>query len=183
MLQIDHPITLNAKTISSPNLAEAMDEQDLKRIGIECKSGLIRDEFSRAHWMKRNEAGMDLALQIQRDKTFPWPGCANVAFPLVTIAAMQFHARAYPAIVNGTDIVKCAVLGDDTDGQATARSKRISQHMSWQRLYQDSCWEEQEDKSILNLSIVGTNFKKTYHSASKGYEVSELVLAKNLVLN
>jgi chaperonin GroES len=183
MLHIDNPITLNEKTISSPNLADLFDKADLDRIGTECKSGLIKDEFSRAHWLKRNEAGMDLALQIQKDKTFPWPGCANVAFPLVTIAAMQFHARAYPAIVNGTDIVKCAVLGDDTDGQATARSKRISIHMSWQRLYQDKCWEEQEDKSILNLSIVGTNFKKTYHSASKGYDVSELVLAKNLVLN
>ena len=183
MLTIDHPITLNEKTVSHPNLCELMDEADLKRIGIECKSGLVRDEFSRAQWVKRNEAGMDLALQIQRDKTFPWPGCANVAFPLVTIAAMQFHARAYPAIVNGIDIVKCAVLGDDSDGAATAHAKRVSTHMSWQLLYEDKCWEEQEDKSILNLSIVGTNFKKTYRSSAKGHNVSELVLAKNLVLD
>jgi chaperonin GroES len=126
---------------------------------------------------------MDLALQIQKDKTFPWPDCANVAFPLVTIAAMQFHARAYPAIVGTGEIVKCAVFGDDPDGSNTAHAKRVSTHMSWQLMYQDACWEEQEDKAILNLSIVGTNFKKTYYSPSLGHNVSELVLAKDLVLD
>ena len=181
MLTIEKPLTLDQAAISSSNLVDQFDESDLDRIGIECHTGYTRDEFSRRSWMKRNEAGMDLALQIQGDKTFPWPGCANVAFPLVTIAAMQFHARAYPAIVNGTDIVKCTVLGDAPE--AVDQAKRVSEHMSWQRLYQDKSWEEQEDKSILNLSIVGTNFKKSYRSASLGYDVSELVLAKNLVID
>ena len=94
MLNLDKPITLNAKAIGSPNLCEVFDSNDLRRIGDECHAGYTRDEYSRSIWMKRNESGMDLALQIQKDKTFPWPGCSNVAFPLVTIAAMQFHARA-----------------------------------------------------------------------------------------
>jgi len=183
MFTVDKPITLNAKAISSPNLCELIDPDDLKRIGEECFEGYTRDEQSRETWMKRNEAGMDLALQIQKDKSFPWPGCANVAFPLVTIAAMQFHARAYPAIVNGTEIVKCAVFGEDPDGQLNARANRISTHMSWQLLYQDKTWEDQEDKAILNLSIVGTNFKKSYYSSILRHNVSELVLAKDLVLN
>jgi chaperonin GroES len=133
--------------------------------------------------MKRNEAGMDLALQSQKEKTFPWPGCANVAFPLVTIAAMQFHARAYPAIVGSGQVVKCETFGPDPDGQKGARASTISKYMSWQLLYQDKCWEEQEDKSIFNLSIVGTNFKKTSYSTGKAHNISELVLAKNLVVD
>ncbi|MBV5322734.1 MAG: hypothetical protein JZU60_02730 [Ilumatobacteraceae bacterium] len=183
MLIIDKPITLTAKVFGAADICDLFDETDLKRIGNECYEGYMRDEQSRHTWMKRNENGMDLALQIQKDKSFPWPGCSNVAFPLVTIAAMQFHARAYPAIVNGTDIVKCAVFGDDPDGQMTARAERVSTHMSWQLLYQDKTWEDQEDKAILNLSIIGTNFKKSYYSASLGHNVSELVLAKDLVLD
>jgi chaperonin GroES len=183
MLNLEKPITLNAKAIGSPNLCELFDSNDLRRIGDECHAGYTRDEYSRSIWMKRNESGMDLALQIQKDKTFPWPGCSNVAFPLVTIAAMQFHARAYPAIVNGTDIVKCTVFGDDPQGEQAAHADRVSTHMSWQLLYQDKTWEEQEDKAILNLSIIGTNFKKSYYSASLGHNVSELVLAKDLVLD
>ena len=183
MLTLNSPLKLDAAAIASPNLADRFDTDDLKRIGEMCWTGYDHDCLSRATWMKRNEAGMDLALQIQKDKSFPWQGCSNVAFPLVTIAAMQFHARAYPAIVNGTDLVKCAVFGDDPSGIKTAHAARVSTHMSWQLLYQDKCWEEQEDKAILNLCIVGTNFKKSYYSPSKGHNISELVLAKDLVLD
>ncbi len=183
MLNIESTFTLDAAAIRSPNLCEHFSSDDLTRIGSYCHAAYLRDEQSRAVWVKRNEAGMDLALQISKDKTFPWPGCANVQFPLVTIAAMQFHARAYPAIVGGEQIVKCAVFGDDADGLATARADRVSRHMSWQLLYQDQTWEEQEDKAILNLAIVGTNFKKTYYHAGLGHNVSELVLAKDLVID
>ena len=179
MLNLAKPIVLDARAIGSPNLCDRFDEDDLKRIGESCHEGYTRDETSRMVWMKRNEAGMDLALQVQKDKAFPWPGCSNVAFPLVTIAAMQFHARAYPAIVNGADIVKCMAFSD----QEAAHAERVSQHMSWQLLYQDKSWEDQEDKALLNLSIVGTNFKKSYYSASLRHNVSELVLAKDLTLD
>jgi len=183
MLNLLHPIKLDAAAIKATNLCDRFDDADLRLIGDECWTGYAHDERSRSVWMKRNEAGMDLALQIQKDKNFPWPGCANVAFPLVTIAAMQFHARAYPAIVNGTDVVKCAVFGLDPTGEKTLHAERVSTHMSWQLLFEDKCWEDQEDKAILNLSIVGTNFKKSYFSSGKAHNVSELVLAKDLVLD
>jgi chaperonin GroES len=181
MLTLETEFKLDKKAIVAANLCDRFNEGDLVHIGSECHQGYTADDFSRLVWLKRNEAGMDLALQISKDKNFPWPGCANVAFPLVTIAAMQFHARAYPAIINGSDIVKCATFGGDP--VAVARAERVSQHMSWQLLYQDSAWEEQEDKAILNLSIVGTNFKKSYYSPSVGHNVSELVMAKDLVLD
>ena len=183
MLKLDSHITLDAAAIAASNLCDRFSDDDLTRIGQECWRGWDVDEQSRAHWVKRNEAGMDLALQIQKDKTFPWPGSANVAFPLVTIAAMQFHARAYPAIVQGEQIVKSVVFGDDPDGKKALRADRVGSHMSWQLLYEDKSWEEQEDKAIFNLAIVGTNFKKSYYSASLSHNVSELVLAKDLTLN
>jgi chaperonin GroES len=183
MLKLDSPLKLDLAAIQSPNLCDRFEAEDLKRIGVECFNGYQRDEQSRAIWMKRNEAGMDLALQVQKDKNFPWPGCSNVAFPLVTIAAMQFHARAYPAIVGEDQLVKVPVFGPDPDGSKNERAERVSTHMSWQLRYQDKDWEEQTDKGIFNLSIVGTNFKKTYYSASCKCNDSDLVLAKDLVLN
>jgi chaperonin GroES len=183
MLNLDTPLTLDDAAIKASNLCDRFSDTDLGRIGEECYAGYVADEQSREDWMRRNEAGMDLALQIQKVKTFPWANCANIAFPLVTIAAMQFHARAYPALINGNSIVKCDVKGSDPQGARVLQANKIAKHMSWQLLEQDECWEEQEDKAILNLSIVGTNFKKTYFSAALGHNVSELVLAKDLVLN
>lgn len=183
MLTLDHYITLNEAAIKSPNLCDRFGEDDLKRIGMAVVDGYKRDKDSRRKWEERNEAGMDLALQIQKAKLFPWPNASNVAFPLVTIAAMQFHARAYPAIISGSRIAEYRVTGADPNGVETQRAQRISDHMSWQVLEQDQAWEEQHDRGLLNLAIVGTNFIKTRFSAADGHNVSELVLARDLVVD
>lgn len=183
MLNLDTKLTLDERTINAPNLCDRFSDEELGRIGSECWTGYDQDERSRDTWMKRNEAGMNLALQVAETKTFPWPDCANVQFPLVTIAAMQFHARAYPAIIAGDQVVKGKVLADDPDGLLAARADKVATKMNTQIMYEDQPWEEQEDKAIFNVSIVGTNFKKSYRSAAKKHNVSELVLAKNLVMN
>jgi len=181
-MNLENKLTLDVATIRSPNLTDQFTDNDLALIGHHCKMGYEQDLASRSDWMRRNEAGMDLALQIQKDKSFPWAGCANVAFPIVTIAALQFHAQAYPAIVDGNQVVKCETFGSQ-DEKVVARAERVSTHMSWQVLYQDRSWEDQADKGLFNLSIVGCNFKKTRFVGAKAHNVSELVLAKNFVIN
>jgi chaperonin GroES len=182
-MELSTTIPINKDTIKSPNLAEMLDADDLVAIGNQVCDDFERDLESRDHWRRRSEAALDLAMQIQKDKTFPWPNCRNIAFPLVTIAALQFHSRAYPAIINGRQVVNCRVIGDDPDGALTLRAARISTHMSWQLLEQDENWEAEQDRALLTVPIVGTAFKKSYYSGELGHNVSELVLAKDLVLN
>lgn len=180
--QIKH-IKLDRKAIASPNLCDRFDQTDLDTIGAWVHEGYLRDKQSRQKWERRTQAAMDLALQVYKDKTFPWPNSSNVAFPLITIAALQFHSRAYPAIISGTDVVKCRVIGDDPDGAKTDRASRISTFMSWQCLEQDCSWEEQKDRLLFNLPIVGQVFTKSYYDAGKGYKVDETVLAQDFVID
>jgi chaperonin GroES len=177
------PIKLDKKAIASPNLCDRFDQTDLDTIGSWVYEGYLRDKHSREKWERRTQAAMDLALQVYKDKTFPWPNSSNVAFPLITIAALQFHSRAYPAIIAGTDVVKCRVIGEDSDGLKTQRANRISRYMSWQCLEQDCCWEEQKDRLLINLPIVGQVFTKSYYDADKGYKVDETVLAQDFVID
>lgn len=183
MLNLDTKITLNKAAIESSNLCDRFSSADLRRLGEWVWAGYNRDKHSRVQWEKRTQAAMDLALQLQKDKNFPWPGCSNIAFPLVTIAVLQFHSRAYPAIINGTRIVKARVVGPDPSGKKRERADRVSTHMSWQVLEEDRDWEEQHDRLLINLPCVGSAFVKSYYSTSKGYNESELVLAKDLVLD
>jgi chaperonin GroES len=171
-----------SKFVKSPNICDLLDDEKVKSIGEECKRGFDEDKASRADWEKWNSEALKLALQVKEPKSFPWPNSANVKFPLMTIAAISWHAKAYPATISADSVVKCRVVGEDLDGEKTKRAIRVGKHMSYQ-LLEDSSWEEQTDKAILNLSIVGTNFKKSYFSASLGHNVSELVLAKDLVVN
>ena len=183
MLTLTNKLKLDADTISAPNLVDKFTAADLVSISNEVCGGYERDKQSRAKWEKRTEAAMDLAMQIQKDKNFPWAGCSNVAFPLITIAVMQFHARAYPAIINGPEIVKYKVIGADPEGTQAKRAERVGMHMSWQLMEQDSDWETQQDRLLINLPVIGSAFKKTYYDGTEEYNEADLVMSKDLVLD
>ena len=171
------------KLISSPNIAEMMDEEQLTTIGLQVTREYEMDRESRTQWEKKMEDSMKLALQVVESKSFPWQGASNVKFPLITIAALQFHARAYPALIPGKDIVKMRVTGEDPDGMKNARAKRIENHMSFQLLEEDEAWEDQMDKVLITTPIIGCSFKKSYYSPRNKSNISEMVLARDLVVD
>lgn len=181
--EITSRIKLTPENISSGNLTQHFSDGELDSLGMWVWEGYDRDQQSRTNWLRRNEAGMDLAMQVVQEKSFPWPGCSNVAFPLVTIATLQFHSRAYPSLVSGSQIAKMRVVGEDPDGVQFQRALRVGKHMSYQILEEDHDWEEQHDRGIFNYSIVGTMFKKTFRNGTENRNESDLVLAKDLVID
>jgi len=170
-------------TLESINIAEKLDESLLKEIGSTITEGFEEDLGSREEWVNRSEDWMKLATQVTESKSFPWPNAANVKFPLLTTAAMQFAARAYPALLPNTHLVNGLVTGKDPQGQLSQSAERVGRHMSYQLLHEMPNWEEDMDKLCLILPIIGCCFKKTYYDPIKKRNVSELVLPKDLVLN
>ncbi len=183
ILELSKHLTLNLESIRSPNLVDQLADNDLENLGEWCWTGYDADVQSRANWFRRNEAGMDLAMQLVQAKSFPWPGCANVAFPLVTIATLQFHSRAYPELVPGKDLVQYEVWGEDPDGKEAARAMRIGAHMSHQCLKEDEPWQDNHDKLMINYSVVGSAFIKSRRSTAENKNVSDFVPARYLVMD
>jgi chaperonin GroES len=174
------------------NLAEALTENELATIGSRVISDVQLDEASRGKgsdgkgpsgYLERYRRWLDMAMQVREAKNFPWPNAANVKFPLLTVAAIQFQARAYPAIVDGSNLVKGRVLGPDEDGQKRARADRIGQHMTWQLLYRMPGWEEETDRLLLMLPITGCVFRKTYFDSIANANCSEMVSSEDFVIN
>mgnify|MGYP006275704771 CR=1 FL=1 len=172
------------KIIDNPNIALDLDEEELVKIGAQVVDGFDQDLESRKPWEDDLERWTKLALQISDKKTYPWPNASNVKFPLLATAAMQFAARAYPSLVPSDGmVVRCQVVGYDQDGQKGARAERISKHMSYQLLYEMQDWEEDMDRLLLALPIIGTVFKKTYWDSEKQVNVSRIVYPRDLVVN
>lgn len=173
------------KILDSINLVnDIKDDQILTKIGKQVVEGYDNDLDSRKPWEKDVDTYTKLALQIADKKTYPWPNASNVKYPLLATASMQFAARAYPSLVpsNG-QIVKCQVVGFDPTGEKEARAKRISTHMSYQVMNEMEDWEEEMDRLLLSLPIIGTVFKKTYWDPEKQRNESCLVFPKDLVVN
>jgi chaperonin GroES len=169
--------------ISCPNIVELLDEEDVKQIGYYTVQEFEADLMSRSAWEKRTEEAMKLALQVAESKSFPWPNSSNVKFPLLTIAALQYHARAYPVLIEGNTPVHCRVIGDDPDSMKEKRARRVENHMSYQILEEDTDWEEEMDRVLITQPIIGCAFKKTYFHPTKLRPDSDNILAKDLVVN
>jgi chaperonin GroES len=170
--------------IEKVNIAEDLTEERLLEISTQVVEGYDTDKKSRTEWEQSTKIWMDLALQVANKKTYPWQDASNVKFPLISIAAMQFSARAYPSLVPQTGkIVNVKTVGSDPTGEKAARAIRLSKHMSYQVMEEMDEWEEDMDKLLLAMSIVGVAFKKTYYCPSKGRNVSKLVYADDLVVN
>jgi chaperonin GroES len=111
--QEERPFEQLVNWIKSKNIAEEFDDTELQKIGRQVIREFDIDDQSRSEWMEENREAFKLAMQVAEEKTHPWPRASNVIFPLMTVAAVQFAARAYPAIVAGRNVVKGVVIGSD----------------------------------------------------------------------
>lgn len=105
-----------ARWVRMANIADDDDadvQDQLGRLAIRVKNDFDIDDNSRADWKTKYRKWLDFALQIAEQKTYPWPMASNVIYPLMTTAAIQFAARAYPAIIRDRNVVKGTVIGDD----------------------------------------------------------------------
>jgi chaperonin GroES len=177
--------TLTLEEILTPNanLADFLSDNLLTGIGQKVVRDVEIDESSRGDWLDRYKKWLDMAMQAREVKNFPWPKSSNVKFPLLTVAAIQFQARAYPAIVDGSNLVKGRVLGPDQDGQKRERADRIAAHMTYQMLYRMPGWEEETDRLLLMLPIIGSVFRKTYYDSIANSNCAALVSGEDFIIN
>jgi chaperonin GroES len=149
---------------SGENIAKYLEDSKLAEIGSEAVRLYKLDRDSMSDWIKEMDTGIDLAKLVAKEKTYPWKKASNVRFPLITTAALQFNARAYGAIVPSDGaIVKGKVFGADAQGKKSARADRIAAHMSWQLISEIEEWEEETDRLLVQLPIVGTMFRKVWY--------------------
>jgi chaperonin GroES len=175
-----------AQIMSLPNIAEQLEKGTPGRLA-EIADQVCReygiDAESRKPWLEKIGEALKLAMLTAEQKDYPFEKASNVKYPLLTTAALQFNARAYPAIVTPDKVVKCKVRGRDPQGLKAARAERVSEHMSDQLLHEMPEWEADTDRILVMVPIVGSVFRKVWFDPAVKRNVSRLVTADNLVVN
>lgn len=154
-------------------------EEILDQIGEVVVEEYDRDELSRDEWKCNKAAYMKLFTSFLEDKTEPWENCSNISLPLLTISCLQFHARAYDALIPPKEVVKVYPVEEGD----IPRSERVSKYMNYQLLYKMPNFEEEMDKSIMQLPIMGDVHRKTYYDPISGEIVSRYVPSENVCVN
>ncbi len=160
------------KIMDLPNIADKLDEEDLKRLSEEVIRSFELDHQSRHEWERLTEQALDVIELKHEPKHHPWPNASSVKYPLISTAVIQFASRQMPELVRNGKVAHAQVIGRDEDGSKEARAKRVTQHMSFQLLHEMEEWEDDLDKLLHMLASVGTVFKKTYYDPIKGRPVS-----------
>lgn len=167
----------------SDNIAELLSDEKLREIAHMVNEGYSYDKDSRKEWEQANEEAMKIARQIPDNKSFPWVGCADIKFPLITQAAIDFAAREYPELIKGDKVVRAAVIGKDPNNEKYTRAQRVSKFMSYQLLNLMDSWEFNLDQALHMLPILGTIFKKTYYDEMTEQPCSDLCHPERIVVN
>lgn len=117
------------------------------------------DLASRAVWEENTASYIKLFTSFMETKNTPWENASNVCLPLLSIATLQFHARAYDALIPPREVAKCLPTGDED----IPRAERTSKYLNYQMLYKMPNFEEGMDKSLMQLPIVGDTHRKTVY--------------------
>jgi len=165
------------------NVANLLDDNERKEIAARAVQGYDGDKQSRVGWEEQNREGMKLAMQYSDVKNDPFENASSVMYPLISVATIQFAARAYPNLIPGWDIVKGMVIGQDEGNRKADAAKRVALHMNYQLNEEMKDWVPETDRLLTVLPIVGCGFKETYWSRNLKQIVSQYVPPTDLVMH
>ena len=166
------------------NIAEKLSEKELVEIGASVVSGFRIDKDSRAEWAQVMEESLKITKQIFEPKRAGiLSKAANVKFPLLTNACIDFAARTYPEIVGSKSVVFANVIGKDPQHNKARRALKVMGYMNYQLREGLPDWEPGVDRLLHMLPVFGTIFKKIYYDVVDKKACVEVIEPSCIVVN
>jgi len=163
------------------NLAEAVDEGFLSKLGSEMQADYTDYRNSRKEWEQTYIKGLDL-LGFKYDvKTEPFQGASGATHPVLAESVTQFQAQAYKELLPADGPVRTQVIGR-SDPQREQQSQRVKDFMNYEIMYDLKEYEAEFDQMLFHLPLAGSTFKKVYYDSLKKRAVSKFVQAEDLVV-
>ena len=163
------------------NLAEMVDESDLRSIAADLMSEFESDKNSRSDWEKTYTEGLDLLGFKYDDRARPFSGASGVTHPLLAEAVTQFQAQAYKELLPAGGPVRTVVVGQETP-DIRQQAERVKEFMNYQVTEVMEEYDPDLDQLLFYLPLAGSAFKKVYYDGALGRAVSKFVPAEDLII-
>ena len=164
------------------NLAEYIDEAELREIASELVSAYQSDRDSRGDWEETYINGLDLLGLKHADRTTPWDGACGVFHPLLTESVIRFQAQAIQELFPAAGPVKTSVVGALTV-EKQQQANRVKDYLNYLLTERMTEYRSETEKMLFSLPLAGSAFRKVYHDPNLGRPCSMFVPAEDFVVS
>jgi len=164
------------------NLADFIEEDELRKFADDLTSSFDSDKNSRKDWEDTYTKGLDMLGFKYEDRTQPFEGASGVIHPLLAESVTQFQAQAYKELLPPGGPVNTEIVGEITP-QVEQQAKRVKDYMNYQITHIMKEYDPDMDQLLFYLPLSGSAFKKTYYDAGLMRPVSKFVSAEDCVVN
>jgi len=163
------------------NLADFIDEQEIRKLASELISLAESDKDSRKDWEETYIKGLEqLGMKIE-DRSTPWPGACGVQHPVLAEAVVRFQAQTITEIFPNDGPVKVKMFGKMTDDKEK-QSYRVKEYMNYLITEEMPEYRSETEKMLFNLALAGSAFRKVYWDPSMNRPCSMFIPAEDLLV-
>ena len=178
---IVNPIEIAPENQFDSNLAELIDEEDLKIIASDLIGDYKEDKSSREEWHDAYAKGLKLLGFNYEDRSQPFQGAAGVTHPLLSETVTQFQAQAYKELLPANGPVRVQMIGK-SDPQKEQQAQRVQEFMNYQVMHVMEDFDPDLDQMLFYLPLSGSSFKKIYFDSTLERAVSKFIPSDDLVV-
>jgi len=173
---------MQQSTQHDDNLAEFIEEDELRRLTSDLINYYESDKDTRKDWEDTYVKGLDMLGFKYEDRTQPFEGASGVVHPLLAESVTQFQAQAYKEMLPPHGPVNCQIVGQITP-QVEDQAQRVKDFMNYQIMNVMKEYDPELDQLLFYLPLAGSAFKKVYYDGQLGRAVSKFVSGEDLIID
>ena len=167
------------------NIAEQLDEKELKKKASDLIGFYNTDRSARTEWEERYKSGLktldpDGGMDEGEDARAS-RGLSMVVHPLIAEAATRFNARAIAELYPAGGPVKATIVGEPNE-ETEEQARRVRDYMNYQITQEMPEYFPDLDQMLFHLPLIGQTFKKVWWDANMQRQCSQFVKAEDFVV-
>jgi hypothetical protein len=163
------------------NLADILEEGDLRGIADDMMGLVEADIESRKEWAEAYVKGLDVLGFKMEERTEPWEGACGVYSNVLAEAAIRFQAETMSETFPSAGPVRTKILGDETKEKREA-AQRVQADLNYEITERMVEYRSEHERMLYALGLAGSAFKKVYYDPNMGRQVSIYIPAEDVIV-
>jgi hypothetical protein len=172
---------VEAETFDS-NLADYMDDEELRELGSDLIEQYEEDLESRSDWEDIVRDGIDLLGFKIESLDEPFPGACGVSHPLLAQSVVKFQAKAFKELFPAGGPAKAKLMGTPSP-EKEAQAKRVTDYLNYQTTIDMPEYGPETDRMLFYVGMFGSGFKKSWYDGTLGRITNEFVKGEDFVID